>query len=323
MNSRVGRTWALAMIGAITVACAAPAAFGQDGFRFEDRLDGLYLLRNGAVWLSTVPAAFNPADGEARNATYKVYTHIYSFQGTAPITKGLGGLYPHHRGLFIGWKDTLVGGHDYDTWHMPECNQQHVAWLRRDVLEDRAVQSEEISWQPDGGAPFIREIRTISAQEDSGGARVFDFQSTLTSLQGTIELKGDSHHGGMQVRLDNEVADHPDTTEYILPAAAVRREKDEVVGAWWACCSAMIRGARYWVLHMTPRDLPGPDPIYSIRPYGRFGAFFERSLEEGKAVPLHFRIIVSEKPLDRDACAAFYQTYNEGRAQPAKESLAK
>ena len=43
-------------------------------------------------------------------------THVLDFDGKEPITE-VYGKYTHHRGLFIGWKDTIVNGVDFDTWH--------------------------------------------------------------------------------------------------------------------------------------------------------------------------------------------------------------
>ena len=41
--------------------------------------------------------------------------------------------------------------------------------------------------------------------------------------------------------------------------------------------------------------------------------FFEPTLEEGKPVDLHFRIVISEEELDQAACAKLYDAYNGGR----------
>jgi len=255
---------------------------------------------SGKLWLATVPSAFSEQD---REATYKVFTHIYDFEGKEPITKGPGGKYSHHRGLFIGWRATKVGEATYDTWHMTNCRQEHVAWL------PGAVQSQEIRWCGDDGRAFIREVRTISAAPGKDGLRIIDFQSTLTSLSGTVALRGDLQHAGMQVRLANEVSEHEDTTRYILPEGAEELADDKVVGAWWVCCSAVVRGKRYWLVHMTPPDHPTGQPVYSIRRYARFGAFFELDLHEAEPVAFNFRIIVSERELDRDACRELYSEY--------------
>lgn len=276
-------------------------------FVFEQRLD---LLVDGRRWLGTV---FTPYDEAHRENTYKVYTHLYDFEGAAPITKGPGGKYSHHRGLFIGWKKTSVDGRVLNVWEMPNSSQRHVAWLELSCGADSARQVERIHWCDPEGKPFIEEIRTITAQAGESGLRIFDFISEVRSLAATIQLRGDLHHAGMQVRIADEVSDHEDTTRYILPEGADEVEKDKVIGAWWVCCSPVVRDKRYWLIHMTPKDHPTGQPVYSIRRYARFGAFFEADVEEGKPLATRFRIILSDQELSRDACEALYQAYVQGQ----------
>ncbi len=290
--------------GALLIAglCAAEAA----GFQFDQRLD---LKVDDAVWLSTV---ITPPDPDRRDDTTKVFTHIYDFAGEAPLTKGPGGKFSHHRGLFIGWKDTLVNGRDFDTWHNPDNSQRHVAWKRLEAAENHATQVEEVHWCDDEtGVPFIVETRTITARPGADGIRLIDFVSELESRAGTIQLKGDLQHAGMQLRLSNEVSEHEETTQYILPEGAEELEDDKVVGAWWVYCSAVINGKRYGFVHMTHPSLVTGQPVYSIRRYARFGAFFEPELKEDEPLTLRFRVAVSEKELDREACEALYREYAE------------
>jgi len=275
-------------------------------FTFEEQPGALVLLGDGTPWLSTHTAPFDLAH---REETYKVYTDVYDFVGSAPITKGPGGKYTHHRGLFIGWRDTRVGDQHYDTWHMKECYQQHEAWLETKGGADQASQCEKVRWCTLEGESFIEEVRTIVAAPGKNGTRVIDFGSTLTSRSGTIPLRGDLQHAGMQIRVANEVVDHQDTTQYILPDGAEERAGDEVVGAWWVCGSVVVREKRYWIIHMTPRDHLIGQPVYSIRRYERFGAFFEPDLEEGKPLALAFRVVVSEEELNKEMCAALYEDY--------------
>lgn len=293
-------------IRVVALVLAAASVVAAD-FSFEQRLD---LKVGEKAWLGTVVTPFDEA---RRQETGKVYTHIFDFEGGAPITKGPGGKYPHHRGLFIGWKDTLVGGRDLDTWHNPDNSQRHVGWKALETSADRAAQVEEIEWVDDAtGKPFIRETRTVAAREGDGGIRLFDFTSELTSLAGTIRLKGDLQHAGMHVRLANEVSEHEDTTQYILPEGGQELEGDKVVGAWWVCCSAVVRDKRYWLVHMTAPDNPTGQPVYSIRRYARFGAFFEPELAEGKPLAMKFRVAVSETELTRERCEALYRAFAGG-----------
>jgi len=283
------------------------AAFSVE-FAFEEQSGSCLLKGDGKPWMVTMTAAFDPAK---RDDTYKVYTHIYDFQGIAPITKGPGGKYPHHRGMFIGWKDVVANGLHFNLWEMANTSQRHVAWLERKSGPDSARQTERIHWCDPEGKVLIEETRTISVQPGGSGTRLFDFQSILLSQSGDIQLRGDLQHAGMQVRMEQEVAEHEDSTKYILPEGAQELPDDKVVGAWWVCCSPVVRGVRYWIVHMTPPSHPLGQPVYSIRRYARFGAFFEPDLQAGKPSAFSFRIAVSEKELDRAACDSLYAGYGK------------
>ncbi len=276
----------------------------------------LDLILNGQLWASTVITPYDDSSKEARDATYKVYTHVMDFTKRQPLTKGEGGQYPHHRGLFIGWRETTVGGKKYDTWHMTDCYQQYVGTIKEEHGGDWASHSMTVEWRDaDDDHIFIDEDRIVRAQAAPGGTRVFDFTSVLTAVEGDTTLRGDSHHAGMQIRLANEVAEHPEATVYTLPEGAKRLENDEVSGAPWVVCNVEILGTKYWVMHMTPPELSAPLKLYSIRPYARFGAFFEPDLKKGDRMAFTFRIVVSTSPIDLAAANTMYDEYASGHVK--------
>lgn len=288
----------LALIAAIAISVAA---WAED----EEYYD---LHVTGQPWLRTVTPEYQPR-GRDREETYKVYTHVYNFDGDGFLTKGSGGLYTHHRGLFIGWMQTTYEGETVDTWHMRGCYQAHVEWLEQDIGESASLQVELIEWRDRNDEPFLRETRTISAQVGEGGTRILNFQSRLEAFEAPVQLRGDLQHAGMQIRLANEVSEHPESTEYVLPETAEVLEDDEVIGAWWSGCNADIGGKRYGFVHMTRVDHPTGAPVYSIRPYGRFGAFSEHEIAPGVPLELNYRIVVSDEPLDRARCDALFKAY--------------
>ena len=300
-------------VALLAVACGAVEP--TDGFSFERGLDAKL---DGKTWLRTVTTPF---DADNPELAYKVYTHVYDFDGAYPITKGAGGKYSHHRGLFIGWKTTRLENDTVDTWHMRTgrkksgrdvyVHQQLAEWRALESTKDRVSQTAHILWAAEDMDPFIEEERTLTAYPGEGGMRVIDFASTLHTLAGPIKLQGDAHHAGMQIRMSNEVVDNEKETEYILPDGAERIENDNVKGAWWACGSMRIGGKRYWIMHLTSPDLVTGEPIYSLRPYGRFGAFFEPDLTPESPLCLKFRIVVSETPLDKAKCEALYEHYSD------------
>ena len=298
---------------ALCVVWAAGIVFAASCFGADVVEKGADMLVGGKPWLRTMITPPDTTSEASREATYKVYTHVYDFAGKDYLTKGAGGKFTHHRGLFIGWKDTLIGGVDYDTWHMTNCTQEHLEWLAQDNGAAASSQKEVIDWKDDDGKPIIHEVRTIAASQGEGGSRLIDFTSELNSKRGTIQLKGDLQHAGMQIRMANEVSEHEDSTQYILPEGAKENKDDEVVGAWWVMGSVIVNENRVWVLHMTSPDLVTGQPVYSIRRYARFGAFFEPELKEGTPLELSFRVVVSEKELDAKACASLYAAYAASR----------
>ena len=55
---------------------------------------------------------------DSRHDTYKPYLHVMGPDGKTPITKGPGGKFTHHRGIFLGWNRIGFEGKKYDLWHM-------------------------------------------------------------------------------------------------------------------------------------------------------------------------------------------------------------
>ncbi len=289
-------------------------------FDGKDAGDHYDLSADGLVWLRTMTPKY---DANNREETYKVYTHILDFDGKNLLTKGPGGLYTHHRGMFIGWKDTIINGVDYDTWHMvkEDSTQQHVKWEPLASSANSATQKEAIKWCDGKDKPFIQEVRAITAMPGENGARIFDFQSKLTSVAGKIELKGDLQHAGMHVRMAQDVADKDEaekkgkvpadkkSTQYVLPQGSKVEPDDKVLGAWWVCCSCETGGKRYWIMHMTHPSTCKDVPVYSIRAYARFGTFWEPTLEEGKPQQYNFRIVLSDQAIDAATCQKMYDAY--------------
>ena len=53
---------------------------------------------------------YDTSTDEKKHATYKPYLHVFDAAGKAPITKGPGGQFTHHRGIFIGWSKLGFNG---------------------------------------------------------------------------------------------------------------------------------------------------------------------------------------------------------------------
>ena len=61
--------------------------------------------------------ALDDATPERREVTYKPYHHVFSPDGKTLLTKGPGGLYTHHRGIYFGFNRISYDGKQADTWH--------------------------------------------------------------------------------------------------------------------------------------------------------------------------------------------------------------
>lgn len=306
----------------LLLACAVVTAFITGTAQADDSAyvfeHGADVQVNGITWLRTVITPFDPSHPDLH---YKVYTHLYDLEGYLPITKGDGGKYPHHRGLFIGWRKTRVGNRTVDTWSRSPSEdnqyafQQWAEWKTLRADNSGAEQTGRIQWCIENEEPFMTELRTIKAFPLGDRLRAVDFESVLNALGETVVLQGDPQHAGMHVRMAQEVADNESATEYILPVQAKILANDVVEGAWWVCASMPVRGKRYWVLHMTSPALPTGVPLYSIRKYGRFGAFFEPEVKASTSFKASFRIIWTDQPLDRARCEDFYKAYADVRGR--------
>ena len=88
-----------------------PHAHSADtsGFAFKDQ-PGQFLdiLQNGKI-VGRYMDALDLSTPQKRTETYKPFLHVFDAEGKAPITKGPGGEYTHHRGIMAGWMNSQHG----------------------------------------------------------------------------------------------------------------------------------------------------------------------------------------------------------------------
>lgn len=162
-----------------------------------------------------------PLDESSREATYKVYHHLYDPSGSRLVTKGLGGLYTHHRGLFYGFNKVTYGtDKKVDIWHCPVAFQSHEKFLATEAGPVLARQQMEIAWHGLDKEVFATEQRELTVYNVPGGTLV-EFASVLRTTDGPILLDGDPQHAGFHFRADNEVAEKTSKqTIFIRPDGA-------------------------------------------------------------------------------------------------------
>jgi hypothetical protein len=261
----------------------------SEGFRFVDG-PGYRDLFRGPVPIWRHMTAYDP---QRREETYKPYLHVHGFHQDGFITKGPGGLYTHHRGIFLGWNKTFLGEKSLDFWHCPNVSQRHRNYLlQRETLGPvvgRTAAATE--WADPEGKAVARDAREVAAWIPAEGELLLDFDITLEAVAGDLRLEGDPQHAGFQFRATQEVAEHEKDTVYVLPGGSEKKPNDVVEKCPWAACLFKVGGKPYLVMHM---DHPGnPRPaVYSTRSYGRFGAFFTGNLKVGSPLRLRYRILV-------------------------------
>ena len=304
---------------------------GGERFAFQDAPGAhLDLLFAGKPVLRTM-YAFDRSTPARHHETYKVYTHVFDETGKELLTKGSGGLFTHHRGIFIGYSRTKFDGKGNDFWHLKKGEAiKHVKFLTTvgGPVLGRSV--ERIDWTDTAGKLAIEETRSLTAYRVAAGSiLLLDFHTQLKAVNGDVDLGGDPEHAGMQYRPHNDVAtanpgkkkpkpgeaSGPKATNSLFHTVTADPVKDRDLP--WAALSYALRGKRYAVRHMNHPDNPKGTKYSAYRPYGRFGAFASKKLAKGETLELRYRIRVDAGDLpDREKINADYAVF----AAPPKAS---
>jgi hypothetical protein len=262
-----------------------------EAFRFVDG-DGYRDLLYGEQPIDRyMTPRYDPAD---KPTTYKPYLHINGMHDDGFLTKGPGGLDMHHRGVFFGFR-TQYG----DFWHCRQDeSQRHDRYnVDREFTGPVAARDSSVTnWIAKDGKTIARDTREVTAWRTAPDEVLLDFDVTLESLAGDLELGPDPHHGGFHFRASQEVAGSETKRDqgkctFVRPASAKLVRDDTWSDTPWAAMLFPIQGNPYAVMLMDHPDNPRPT-TYSTRGYGRFGAFFKATLPEGKPMHLRYRILV-------------------------------
>lgn len=255
--------------------------------------------------------AYDPSTEETLHETYKVYYHVFDAAGENLLTKGPGGLYTHHRGIFIGWNRLTSGGREYDFWHMKGVTQQHRKVLCQTAGPVLGRLETLIHWVGPDERPVIVERRAVTVFRPARPAiALLDCRIELEAVAGDVFLNGDPEHGGFQYRPHNDVAEGEPSVKarYLFHKDGIDAHEDGNLP--WVAESYGLGGKRYSVEHMNHPDNPQQSKYSAYRDYGRFGAFFTRQLAAGELLPLRYRILVLEGPLpSRDQLSAQYSAF--------------
>jgi len=253
--------------------------------------------------------------------TYKVFHHVFDEKGQNLLTNGPDGekpytkeiLYPHHRGIFIGWNKLQFNGESYDTWHMSKgVRQIHHKFLANKGDAEKATSTVLIHWKNGDGKVMIEEKRTMTVYKPGNGAIVMlDFETELKAINGEVYLDGDPEHAGFQYRPHDDVAKGSADVKakYLFHKEGIDPKKDKDLP--WVALEYGLNDKQYSVQYMSAPANPNADAVYSAyRDYGRFGEFSKHTIGAGQTLKLLYRIRISKGSLpDRKSLAKQYAAF--------------
>jgi hypothetical protein len=287
MLTVVRRLAATAVLLALSVAVtASPGAAADKGFAFQEQPgQHLDVTFDGRV----VARYMTEFDPQRLDETAKPYLHVMDAAGKQPITKGLGGLYPHHRGIFIGYSRLTVEGQSYNLWGTSNV-QVHQRFVEQQAAADQARFTSLVHWSTKDGKRLIDEERTfVFRAVEAPGLVSVEVVSKLTAVAGDTVLDGDPEHAGIQYRAADEL--DKTQTRYLFPAEGndPRRDKDLP----WAALSYVLDGQTYGVVQMNHPQNPQESVWSAYRDYARFGVFAKAEIARGQSLVLRYQFCIA------------------------------
>jgi hypothetical protein len=290
-----------------TISDGAPARF--DGFSWHDTKDEFMELTYGPrPVLRYVYSKFDDSTKERREQTYKVYHQLYDPEGKIFVTKGPGGLYTHHRGLFYGFNKITYGGNKKaDIWHCSgDAHQTHEKFLASEAGPVLGRHRLEIAWHGEKKEIFAIEQRELTVYHVPGGQLV-EFASRLSSTNagGKIKLDGDPQHAGFQFRAAQEVAEKTKNQTYYLRPDGIGKPGEEKQGGdylWKGMCF-LLGSQRFTACYLDRPTNPKP-AAYSERNYGRFGSYFVAEVTPERPLDVNYRIWLQAGEMKTDEIVA-------------------
>lgn len=270
---------------------------------------------------------------ESHEKTKKVFHHLFDpATGEQLLTKGPGGLYSHHRGVFYGFSQLRYGdGQTADIWHCHNGeSQRHVQFFRVEAGPIFGRHQMQIAWHGTDGQVFANEGRAVSVFNVPGGT-LLEFASRLVSTDGPLVIDGDPQHAGFQFRAAQEVAESTKgETYYLRPDGRDQPGKTrnwdikntgqesnrQTENLLWNAMSFVVGDKRYTALYLDHPDNPKP-ARYSERDYGRFGSYFEKTLDsaseqpENRSLDVRYRLWIQEGEMTVEEAASMSAAFVE------------
>ena len=277
------------LLAALTLA--ATLANADSGFTFKDEKgQHLDVIRDGKT-VARYMYAYDASAKDKLALTYKPYLHVFDAEGAAPITKGPGGEFTHHRGLFLGWMKLSIDGKPFDRWHMKGGEQVHKEFLNQKSGADGASFTSVIEYTAAEPKVLLREERTLAfLTPPSPAYACIEMRSKLKAVAGETKFDGDPEHAGLQFRPAQEV--ERAATVYVYPKADAEPHKDRDYP--WVGETFTLKGKQYSVIYLNDPKNPKDTAFSAYRNYGRFGGFFKTAIPKDGELTLRVRILVAE-----------------------------
>jgi hypothetical protein len=285
---------------------ASDAKNSTPRFSFEDKNSELsQVTLEGKPVLQFVHPVLK--EGKEREASYKPFHHLFDNSG-ALVTKGAGGQFTHHRGIFLGFSKVTYGNNvKVDIWHCKDdTHQAFEKVLLRESGPVLASEKDQIAWNGKNKETFAVEERQLVVYKVPGGQLV-EFQSVVRTTGGPVLLDGDPQHAGFHFRASNEVSEKTSKeTIYLRPdgedkPGASRNWPDlkTHINLPWNAMSFVLKDKRYTALYLDNPANP-KEARFSERPYGRFGSYFVTEITKEKPLKLKYQIWLQDGKIDAD-----------------------
>ena len=295
---------------------ASDAKSSSPSFSFEDKNSELsQVTLEGKPVLQFVHPVLK--DGKEREASYKPFHHLFDNAG-ALVTKGAGGKFTHHRGIFLGFSKVTYGNNvKVDIWHCKDdTHQAFEKVLLREAGPVLASEKDQIAWNGKNKETFAVEERQLIVYKVPGGQLV-EFQSVVRTTGGPVLLDGDPQHAGFHFRASNDVADKTfKETIYLRPdgednPGASRNWPDlkTHINLPWNAMSFVLNDKRYTALYLDNPANP-KEARFSERPYGRFGSYFVTEITKEKPLKLKYQIWLQDGKIDVESAKLKSQSFN-------------
>ena len=294
---------------------ASDAKNSSPSFSFEDKNSELsQVTLEGKPVLQFVHPVLK--EGKEREASYKPFHHLFDNSGSL-VTKGAGGQFTHHRGIFLGFSKVTYGNNvKVDIWHCKDdTHQAFQKVLLRESGPVLASEKDQIAWNGKNKETFAVEERQLIVYKVPGGQLV-EFQSVVRTTGGTVLLDGDPQHAGFHFRASNDVAEKTSKeTIYLRPdgedkPGASRNWPDlkTHINLPWNAMSFVLNDKRYTALYLDNPANPKEARV-SERPYGRFGSYFVTEITKEKPLKLKYQIWLQDGKIDIESAKLKSQSF--------------